>query len=169
MDIEQIGSVIRKAVVPIARSGYGLDPRDLAQDAMVAILEGKAGSPCETMVYRRAGWGAKNRRRQRIREYKRTEPLTADFGRHVESGELGGDVRVLRFEIAALLEMVMRQLPDRDRSVLKWIFRDEMPKGEVAKRLNVSQARVAQLRTAAQEKMRRALAAEGITSTHQCL
>jgi RNA polymerase sigma factor (sigma-70 family) len=76
---------------------------------------------------------------------------------------------LLRREIAALLESVLAELPDRDRNILKWIFWEDLPKAEVAKRLNLSQPRVTQLHKAAQCKLRSALADRGITSTHQCL
>jgi RNA polymerase sigma factor (sigma-70 family) len=169
MNIEQLGSVVRRAVGPIARSGYGLDRGDLAQNAMIAILQAGDRLHCEALVFRRAHWEASNQRRTRVREHRRSEPLSPLVAGHIRSDDAGAEAQLLRREIAALLESVLAELPDRDRNILKWIFWEDLPKAEVAKRLNLSQPRVTQLHKAAQCKLRSALADRGITSTHQCL
>lgn len=88
--------------------------------------------------------------RENLRDY---EELLSYPGDSVEA-------RVLKKEFEEKLEKAIRKLPKREKLVIQLIFYEELPMREVAKVLNCSISRVAQLKSSALEKLRKELKPE---------
>lgn len=88
--------------------------------------------------------------RENLRDY---EELLSYPGDSVEAS-------VLKKEFEEKLEKAIRKLPKREKLVIQLIFYEELPMREVAKVLNCSISRVAQLKSSALEKLRKELKPE---------
>ena len=88
--------------------------------------------------------------RENLRDY---EELLASWGDNVEES-------ILNKEFEEKLKRAIEKLPEREKLVIQLIFYEELPMREVAKILNCSVSRVAQLKSSALGRLRKELKPE---------
>ena len=85
---------------------------------------------------------------------------TRDYEEVLKSGSDSVEEAIIRKEFEEKLKEAIRKLPEREKLVIQLIFYEELPMREVAKVLNCSTSRVAQLKSSALEKLRKELKPE---------
>ncbi len=83
-----------------------------------------------------------------------------DYEEILKSGRDSVEEAIIRKEFEEKLREAIKKLPEREKLVIQLIFYEELPMREVAKILNCSISRVAQLKSSALEKLRKELKSE---------
>lgn len=83
-----------------------------------------------------------------------------DYEEILKSGADNVEEKIIRKEFEEKLKEAIKKLPERERLVIQLIFYEELPMREVAKILNCSISRVAQLKSNALKKLKKELKPE---------
>lgn len=166
-DEQAIGEIVRRFTPPLCailrRYRLETDVDDVLQDVWVLLLE---NSPTIQQPERIAGWLRTTATREAVRAVhrRRRECAAGERADEVEAPAAGPDELVARRDRDHALWHAIDRLPERDRRLVELLAAEpDLSYDDIGSRLGIYPNSVGQLRTRCLRRLRRLLAAAGIT------